>query len=125
MNDYITCNNAGTSAPTFTTGFNWTSFENVYANLDSGSKNTLKSASPSNAEVAEYVARYDYIVGKYGTSTYSDFIGRNPTPIGNHRISFFINQLTSEKSTMILIIIASVLALSTLAGYFFIRRKQK
>ena len=125
MNDYITCNNAGTSAPTFTTGFNWTSFENVYANLDSGSKNALKSTSPSNAEVAEYVARYDYIVGKYGTSAYSDFIGRNPAPIGNHRISFFINQLTSEKSTMILIIIASVLALSTLAGYFFIRRKQK
>ena len=125
MNDYITCNDAGTSAPTFTTRFNWTSFENVYANLDSDSKNTLKSTSPSNAEVSEYVARYDYIVGKYGTSTYSDFIGRNPASIGNHRISSLIDGLTNENSTMIIIIIASILAITTLAGYFLIRRKQK
>ena len=123
MNDYITCNNSGTTAPTFRTGFAWTSFANVYANLDSTSQSLLKSNNPTNTEVAEYVARYDYIVGKYGTSTYSDFIGRNPSPIGNHRFSMFASEMTNN-ATAIIVVIASILAISTFAGYFIVRRKK-
>ena len=124
MNDYITCNNSGTTAPTFRTGFTWSSFESVYANLDSTSKTLLKSTNPSNTEVAEYVARYDYIVSKYGTSTYTDFIGRNPTPIGNHRLNTLTNELINNSSAVIAVI-ASILAISAIAGYFVIKRKKQ
>ena len=124
MNDYISCNNAGTSAPTFN-GFTWANFAGVYANLDSSSKTMLQSNNPSNDEVAEYVTRYDYIVGKYGTSTYSDFLERNPSPIGNHRISIFNSEILKENSLTLILIITSALTVSAVLGYFLLRKKKQ
>ena len=35
--------------------------------------------TPSGSDQEKAMARYDYIVGKYGKSTYSDFLGRDPS----------------------------------------------
>lgn len=80
---YLICNASGTSAPGYTNSQSWASLKRVYMNLDSTAKNQLLNANsnPNGTDVEKAMARYDYIVGKYGTASFEDFIGRNPAPI--------------------------------------------
>ena len=123
MNEYITCNSAGTSAPTIRTGFTWTNFGDVYSHLDSSSKTALANATanPSGTEVQQFVARYDYIVGKYG---YTDFLGRNPTPIASGRIVLF-NDIISENKNIIIVTLVSVLTALSVVGFILVHRKKE
>ena len=121
LNNYIKCNSNGTSAPTYS-GFSWNEFNDVYDNLDSLSQGALASASgnESGTHVERFVARYDYIVGKYG---YTDFLGRNPSPIGNHRINNLID--TAKSGNYMIIIIAGVMSIASLASFFIVRKKKE
>lgn len=131
VNSKITCDSTGTNAPSIASGFSWTAFSNIYANLDgdvstSGtSKYILKntSANPSGDTIAQFVARYDYIVGKYGSSTYTDFLGRNPSRLAGFRIPLFESIISKDNSIIIVIISTTITALAV-GGYFFFRRKK-
>ena len=131
INEKITCDSTGTNAPSIASGFSWTAFNNIYANLDgdvstSGtSKYILKntSANPSGDTIAQFVARYDYIVGKYGSSTYTDFLGRNPSRLAGFRIPLFESIISKDNSIIIVIVSTAITALAV-GGYFFFRRKK-
>ena len=71
----LTCNN-GVTAPSKSI---WSSLSSEYSSLETGWKNMVKNASSNETgtDIEKAVARYDYIVMKYGTSNYSNFIGRN------------------------------------------------
>ena len=83
------------------------------------------SSSTSDAEILECVERYDYIVKKYGTTALPDFIGRNngyqAAPQGSRAL------LTVSKGTnnLIAITIISVASVSTIGGYFFLRKRRE
>ena len=73
----VTCNAAGTSAPTFGTS-SWSNLSTAYSSLSSTSKNIFKNASvnESGTIVEKAVARYDFIVRKYGVGSYTNFMNR-------------------------------------------------
>ena len=117
----------------------WSSLTTAFGNLTLGEKAYYKHASytvsgegtetvvtaadGTNASVAAFVAKYDYIVAKYGTTSNPDFIGRNPSPLNSGRISIFGNDATNSGATLA-IIIASILSLTAVGGYFVIRKRK-
>ncbi len=116
----LTCNGAGTSEPTYATGYSWEQFKTDYNKLDAEEKERF--TTPDSA-TADAVARYDYIVGKYGTENYEDFMHRNPAQIGHaNLVALGFNQTTAVNSVAI-IIVATVTILSL--GVFFLLRKKK
>ena len=122
----ITCNAQGTSQPT---GESWSNLEQYYSTLSTSEKALLlgTTASESGTDVQKAMAKYDYIVGKYlkgqGLSTYKDFIGRDPQQIGGQRL--LLNTIMGNNTnTVTLIVIVSMVSVTAIGGYFFIRRRK-
>ena len=122
--DFLTgtgCDSSGKTAPSV----NWTTMNNKFDLLFDDEQLALKKAeaSESGTAIEQAVARYDYIVGKYGTSTYNDFIGRNPDPIPSG-----MNALTSDElmdnNMMIIMIIVSLISVSSLTALLVIKKKK-
>ena len=119
MNKYITCNAQGTSAPTFS-GFSWAQFGLVFSKFCSTDKTayTEATANSSGTAIQQFVARYDYIVGKYH---YTDFLSRNPANISG-RVD--LNNSIDTSS-----IVVTVVAISSLSfvfiGFVLFRKKRK
>ena len=138
----ITCDSSGSSAPVFGPSYSWSYFEGLFAGLDAEEQGRLhdatytKSGSGSSTVItpdtviANAVAKYDYIVGKYNptlssTSPYKDFIDRKPSPIG--RATTIINILggdTNSAATTTAIVVVSIVSAAAVGGYFFIRRRK-
>ena len=88
--------------------------------------------SSADDELGHCVKLYDYIVGKYGSQlngTYqgnpfnADFMGRNPTPIGQ---SSKINPSEQKTLTISVVAIVSVsTVILSMTGLFFLLRKKK
>lgn len=88
------CNDAGSSKPTFNnvnadTKWSWDLLAKQYNDCLPNAEKALLTggdADPEGSSINQALARYDYIVGKYfktGLDTsFSDFIGRNPSPVG-------------------------------------------
>lgn len=66
----------------------WSGASNSYDALSKGAKELLSVIKPDGGSAYRFhaVARYDYVVGKYGTSVYADFMGRNPAYVGASHI---------------------------------------
>lgn len=99
-------------------GDNLAHFKTLFAYADARSQgDTLQ----------DMLARYEYILGKYQDLSLTDFIAeatqRNPVArIANHPFGI----LNMENSTpVILIVVASVLAVTAIGGYFFIRKRKE
>ena len=120
LNSYIKCDASGESAPTYS-GFSWNLFESVYSKFSANDKTAFKDATANKGGTAiqQFVARYDYIVGKYG---YSDFINRNPAPILGANIYSDIN--SSKNGTIVIVVIAAISALA-FTTLLVIKKKRK
>ena len=126
----FTCDGTGVNGPTFTikegqTYWTWSLLATEYNTLTSVEKEQFRLgvASESGDEIGQALARYDYVVGKYGTSTYSDFMSRNPSPIGGAKI--VLNTLGESSNTVAIIVIISLVSVTAIGGYFFIKRRQE
>ena len=125
----LTCNNAGTSAPTYAEGYDWSKFESIYNGLDSEEQGRLHDAiaSQSGTQIQQAMARYDYIEGKYnpeGTSTsYKNFIGRTITPNQSGRV--LLSVINKNTSTVIIIVVISSISVAAIGGYFLFRKKKE
>ena len=118
----IICNANGTSAPAFASGYSWAQFATLYAKLSSSDQSALTNASATGSElINQVVARYDYIVGKYGTATYSDFMNRNPASLSNSIMSINNN----NGALVLLITITSVLIISAGALLLMLKKYKK
>ena len=124
FNDYVGCYSKGTQAPIFVTGFSWSDFADAYKYLNAANKTTLRTIvkNESGNEIEQMVARYDYILSKYGTSTYSNFLERSVTPLVNNG-SFVLSEIHNDSVGMIIVVI-SIAAISLGAFYVFIKRKR-
>lgn len=117
---------------------NWTSASTQFGTLTTDNQNVFKNATYTKtgtgsdtvvtpgegvaSNVANVVAKYDYIVGKYGTSTFADFMQREPAPISGGAATFGLPSETNTTATFI----AVIAAVSTLAigGFFFLRKRK-
>ena len=76
----VTCDASGETPPT---GVEWSTIESKYNLLFISDQSTLlsSSADESGTEIEQAMAKYDYIVAKYGVDEYKDFITREPEPL--------------------------------------------
>jgi hypothetical protein len=97
------CDASGNSVPTYANSNTWLTLKSYYVNLDIAERTTLTNSysNPGGDPVERAVARYDFIVLKYGTGSYEDFMGRNPQPID-------LLQLTNDRTTLDYIFLALV-----------------
>ena len=126
----ITCNNGATAPSTSV----WGSISTAYGNIPAAMKYekallTGGTADEESEDVIEQaLARYDYIVGKYnkgqGITAYNDFLGRNPSPIGNSRI--ISNSIVNNSvNTVAIIVVISMISITAIGGYFYLRKKKE
>lgn len=110
----------GLTAPSVET---WNTLAASFDDISAASKETFKTAvaKVSGTEIEQCVARYDYIVGKYGADTYNDFMGRNPAPIAS-ALSIHNSDNVMEIAVISALAVAGIAA----AGAFvFLRRKKE
>ena len=124
--DAITCNeSAGTHTLNMDivwkndgTGKNL-SLENLYNCLSTTDKANLSSST---------LARYDYIVGKYFVAqhltSYNDFMSRSPSAVGNNPL-LLASVVGKNTNTIAIIVIISLVSVTAIGGYFFIKRRQE
>ena len=125
--DNVFCDSTGNNAPNYRSGVTWSTFESLYAKLSSDTK-TLLATTPSDeggSALEAGLAKYDYILGKYNTSStdpYNDFLGR----IENNLITLdsLNNFDSSNNAKTILIIISATFLLTTLFITLVIKRKK-
>lgn len=114
--DIITCDDTGATAPTFKYNYTWQGLNDLFDQLGSSEQATLKSADATGSgTIAEAMAKYDYIVAKYG---YTNFIERTITAKANRMITVSTNNM------MIIIVVMTVIAAAG-AGAFMLLRKKK
>lgn len=117
----LICDPTGTSAPD---AEEWELLGLFYEDVDEAGKNLLKEAAgDENGTILEQcVARYDYVVGKYGSETYSDFIGRSPErPLG---LSAGLNGGLTAEDTATWTCAAILFAAALTAGSAFIIKRR-
>ncbi|GEM_PF-5032353 len=127
----FTCDATGNSEPTFTikegsTYWTWALLATEYDTLTAVEKKQFRLgvASESGDNIAKALARYDYIVAKYGTSKYSNFMSRTITPLSSSGI-VLSNVIGNNGTTISLIIVVSLVGLTAIGGYFFIRKRKE
>lgn len=115
----LLCDSSGSTGPTFTSGYSWEQFKTLYTALDSTEKAKLQGTS-ENEVINQATERYDYIVAKYGTASYEDFIGRNPAPLASNRL------LQNQQVYIPVIVTVAVLGIvaSLCAAYFIFKKKK-
>ena len=135
FNSNLTCDATGEDGPSFTSGHDWTTFHSFYNGLDAeeqgklhdatftvtgtGSSTVVEATGETSQSVAEAIAKYDYIVGKYD---YTNFINRTVSKSsGVHLLSPIISDLT-DSSTMV-VIIFSIVSISSIALFVICRKK--
>ena len=121
LNTYTNCDSSGTSS-----SINWTAASTAYSSLTSYAKAIFKKGTGSSLTTVDYykqaISAYDYIVGKYGVSTYSDFMSRNPANLNeNSSILGFIDQNNSG----IIVVTIGAITLTTLIIFSVIVYKRK
>ncbi len=115
--DNVLCDDQGRNAPTYATGYSWSTFKTLYGKLSSADQQTLRTtaSSESGNSIERAVAKYDYIVAKYG---YENFINRTVIPLSNHQ-KLIVN------NSILFISIASLMVAISAAGVYFLLRKKK
>ena len=127
----ITCDATGATAPTFTikegsTYWSWSLLATEYDTLTAAEKEQFRTgvASESGSNIEKALAKYDYIVAKYGTGSYSNFMNRTITPLSSSRI-LLNNVLGSNGGAVSVIVIVSLVSLTAIGGYFFTRKRKE
>ena len=123
MMNKITCDASGVEAPGFNNGYSWNNLGEIYASLDASEKQEFVSASPieNSLNIVEQAAyRYDYIIEKYGLSSYANFATRNVNP----RIKTTSLLLDSSSTTAIIVII-SLVGVTSIGVYFSLRKRKE
>ena len=115
---HMTCDATGASAPTFASGYTWADFQVTFSQLPSGEQQTLQNATAneSGTTVEQAMARYDYVVAKYG---YTNFIGRT---IGNSANR--MNGIIDNNRVVLLTAVLGLLSTTAFAAFYMLRKKK-
>ena len=117
----VVCQSNGSSAPTFSSLSAWSQLSDICAKLDSTLQSDLESveADEEGNIVQKAMAKYDYIVGKYGTTNYANFLNRSIANSSNRLAKPIVSN-----DAMVLLVIMSVLGTLTFAAWFIRKKKQ-
>lgn len=101
----------------------WTDASTAFAALSSGAQNLLSSLESNGGTEPRFLclARYDYIVSKYGTAAYADFMGRKPAFVGLAKNEVVSSSLPFEWAWVAVI---AILSLGTITALIQTKRKK-
>ena len=121
----MTCDDTGETEPVFDSNYSWSNLNTLFTSLntlDSSEANRLVTASASEGGnlIEQAMARYNYLIWKYGENKYNNFIGRN---IVSPNLSL-TNYVNSGDSNILLIIVA-ISSVSLCALFVLSYRKRK
>ena len=101
----------------------WDDLATKYEDLAESDKEIFQNAKAdanSDNVVEQAVARYDRIVGKYGVTTYKDFMARTPA-----NISGALTVNSSIDGSVYVVVGISIAAIGVAAAMFFLRKKKE
>ncbi|HPS18790.1 MAG TPA: hypothetical protein PLR04_01490, partial [Bacilli bacterium] len=109
----------------------WATLASTYAALTTDEKNALAAGSYLTSELQSNVGsaldraseRYDYVLAKYGTTNYSNFLSRTVVTLSASSIAGSL--YTAGNTATLIVVIVSFGALVATAGYFLLKRKKE
>lgn len=69
------------------------------------------------------LARYDHILGRYGTSQYTNFMNRTVTPLTNQALNISLTG-NMNNDTALLVTLISIISIGAIGGFFFLKKKK-
>lgn len=119
-NSSFACDATGATAPAFNTGYSWNILKQISLALDAESVEELKNYESSSSEVVKaFMAKYTYIVNKYGTSAYADFLNLGGFASGAS------NYLSFNNYSSLAYVLVPTLSLLTMFAFFLLKKKSK
>ena len=97
----------------------WDNLENEYKSTNTAVKSGLAGISSGSGTDAQAMARYDWIIGRYGTTKLTNFIGRTSGGSG----AGIMNSTVTPTATTAMVTTAAVGAAAAV-GFFFIRKRK-
>ena len=112
--DSVSCDATGATGPTFTT-YSWDVLSGIFLALSDEDQDLINGATGAEggSVIEECVAKYDYILAKYGTTKYSNFMGREVTGVTSYNPIF---EVANSDATVNVI---TIIALVSVAGIGF------
>ena len=119
--DNYSCDATGKTAPSVE---DWDDFGIEFLGLGSDLQLIARNAvaNESGTTIERAMAKYDYIVAKYGSDTYDNYIGRTITPI-NGAASY--NLLVDNQISLIIIVVISTISLTSVGAFFALRKRKE
>ena len=126
--DELTCDNSGKTAPSVS---EWGDLEEALKDVSPEGLEQLSSLDAVHHEspvtdreiVEEALAKYDYVVGKYGEATYTDFLNRDPDPIPSG-MRFDGSAFDSSNNMMTIIVVIAATSAIALGTLLIIKKKK-
>lgn len=134
--DELNCVDSGSYS--FNSNKSWSKMAEAFEDLDlqvkayirhasySYNGETITATNATDSNVANFVCKYDYVVDKYG---WSDFIGRNGTTYdffnSSEKVSTLMNIISENTNTIAIIVIISMVSVTAIGGYFFLRKRKE
>ena len=128
--DDLTCDANGKTAPSTS---EWDALEEAFGSVTADGKAQLKRYHAAHHEnpvtdkevVEEAMAKYDYVVGKYGSDRYADFIDRDPAPVAGGMYYDLSVESSNNAMTIIIITVSAISVLAFTTLLVFKKKKQK
>lgn len=114
----VTCDPTGNTAPSVD---KWNEVADIYSNLEEEVKTKISSATgrADGDDLEVMVATYDYIIAKYGSSKYVNFMNRSVISLA----SPFLGNINIENNAFVTVICIIGLLSITAIGYIVLRKK--
>lgn len=128
----LSCDASGNTAPDKT---NWGTQATAFNALTDDAKaaivnakytisgGTVVALGDTIQEVAEAMAKYDYIVAKYGTAEYNAFVTGRVAPVGT--VPFDNYSVDLYNNSLIIVLSAMLLASAFAFAYFYAKKKRR
>ncbi len=116
----LTCDSTGVSAPSVDT---WNTFASRIATMSSEAKTLLANNESTDEAVVNALSKYDYIIQKYGTGKYADFLNRFNGEV-SPASSFNIINTNNNQAVSTVLIIAIVAGMSLLTVCMFMKKRK-
>ncbi len=114
----VTCDPTGNTAPSVD---KWNEVADIYSNLEEEVKTKISSATgkADGDDVEVMLATYDYIIAKYGTSKYVNFMNRSVISLA----SPLLGNINIKNNAFVTVICVIGLLSITAIGYIVLRKK--
>ena len=102
----------------------WSNLKTQYQNMSTTNQGVFYAATANDSSYpGKGALRYDYLVAKYGLE---NFVNRSVSSFSNGALLLFaLNIKNSQNVTIIVITVLSLVSVSTIGGYFFLRKRKE